>query len=86
MIIQYEKYHNIYLLKLINDFLGSIEHNKEDMTFKYSIGTESAWSSSFTDKIVEDNFQYKRVELIQYIIENFNWEDALKTNLLNINF
>ena len=86
MIIQYEKYHHIYLLKLINDFLGSNLHNKEDMTFKYYLGQDSAWSPSFDDRIVEDYFPYKRVELMQYIMENFNPDEALKTTLLNIEF
>jgi hypothetical protein len=86
LIIQYNKNHNIYFLNLIYNFLGCKGHNKEEMTFKKCLGEERAWSPSFPDRIVENHFQSTRIELIQYIIDNYNNEEALRMNLLNINF
>jgi len=86
MVIQFDKYDSIYLLKLISNFLVSKEHDKEKMTFTHSLGRTYEWSPSFSDRIVEDNFQGYRASIMRYIIKKYNTIDALKTTLLNIDF
>lgn len=87
LIIKYEKHHNIYLIKLLSDYLVSSQHDKINMTFKTKGSSHSAWSPSFEDRITEIvNADNEKVKLIEFVYENFNVEEGIRMNMLNIEF
>jgi hypothetical protein len=87
LLIEYRKSLNIYFIRLIYDFMVSPEHDKVNRVFKSKGTSEHAWSPSFNDRITEIvNADNEKVKIMEFVNENFNVDEGIRMNLLNIEF
>ncbi len=82
MVIDLENETDHYFKKLLCGFLN-LSYCSETKTIKYRIYSDAAWSPSFNDRIVPDNFFSKRAQFIEYLTKYFNYTEGIKWFLLN---